>query len=44
MSRPKILISAIACDPYGGSEALHGWLVCLSLAASADATKLKPEA
>ena len=28
----KILISAIACDPYGGSEALHGWLACRSLA------------
>lgn len=28
----KILISAIACDPYGSSEALHGWLACRSLA------------
>jgi glycosyltransferase involved in cell wall biosynthesis len=28
----KILISAIACDPYGGSESLHGWLACRSLA------------
>src|SRR4051812_25533322 len=28
----KILISAIACDPFGGSEALHGWLACRSLA------------
>src|SRR5471030_215752 len=28
----KILISAIACDPYGASEALHGWLACRSLA------------
>ncbi|MEI9898297.1 MAG: glycosyltransferase [Chthoniobacter sp.] len=36
MSRPKILISAIACDPYGASESLHGWLACRSLAAIAD--------
>ncbi|MEP6668559.1 MAG: glycosyltransferase [Chthoniobacter sp.] len=36
MSRPKILISVIACDPYGGSEALHGWLVCRSLATIGD--------
>ncbi len=28
----KILISAIACNPFGASEALHGWLVCRSLA------------
>jgi glycosyltransferase involved in cell wall biosynthesis len=28
----KILISAIACDPHGHSEGLHGWLVCHSLA------------
>lgn len=28
----KILISSIACDPYGGSESLHGWLACRSLA------------
>jgi glycosyltransferase involved in cell wall biosynthesis len=32
MTRPKILISAIACDPYGGSESLHGWQACRSLA------------
>jgi len=36
MSHPKILISAIACDPFGASESLHGWLVCRSLAAIAD--------
>jgi len=36
MSRPKILISAIACDPYGASEALHGWLACRSLAELGD--------
>lgn len=36
MKRPKVLISAIACDPYGGSEALHGWLACHSLAALGD--------
>ncbi len=29
----KILISAIACDPFGSSEGLHGWLACRSLAA-----------
>jgi glycosyltransferase involved in cell wall biosynthesis len=28
----KILISAIACNPHGYSESLHGWLVCKSLA------------
>lgn len=28
----KILIYAIACNPYGYSESLHGWLVCRSLA------------
>lgn len=28
----KILINAIACNPYGYSESLHGWLVCRSLA------------
>src|SRR4029453_15113624 len=28
----KILLSASACDPYGYSESLHGWLVCRSLA------------
>jgi glycosyltransferase involved in cell wall biosynthesis len=28
----KILISAVACNPYGSSESLHGWLVCRSLA------------
>ncbi len=26
----KILVSAIACNPYGGSEALHGWIACRS--------------
>lgn len=36
MKRPKVLISAIACNPHGASEALHGWLVCRSLAAIAD--------
>src|SRR3978361_1285 len=36
MKRPKILIYAIACDPYGSSEALHGWLACRSLAALGD--------
>ena len=28
----KILISAIACNPYAGSEALHGWIACRALA------------
>ena len=28
----KILISAIACNPYTGSEALHGWIACRALA------------
>jgi glycosyltransferase involved in cell wall biosynthesis len=28
----KILISAIACQPYGGSEGLLGWLSCQALA------------
>ena len=28
----KILISAIACDPYKGSESLHGWIACRALA------------
>lgn len=28
----KILVSAIACNPYGSSESLHGWLACRSLA------------
>lgn len=28
----KILVSAIACNPYGGSEALHGWIACRALA------------
>ena len=28
----KLLISATACNPYGGSESLHGWLACRSLA------------
>ena len=32
----KILISAIACNPFGGSEALHGWLACRSLAGLAE--------
>lgn len=32
----KILIYAIACDPNGYSESLHGWLVCRSLAEIAD--------
>jgi len=36
MKRLKILISAIACNPYGISEALHGWLACRSLAEMAD--------
>jgi glycosyltransferase involved in cell wall biosynthesis len=36
MKRPKILISAVACDPYSGSEALHGWHVCRSLAELGD--------
>jgi glycosyltransferase involved in cell wall biosynthesis len=36
MKRPKVLISAIACDPYKGSESLHGWLACRSLAELAD--------
>lgn len=36
MKRPKILISAIACNPYGVSESLHGWHVCRSLAEIAD--------
>jgi glycosyltransferase involved in cell wall biosynthesis len=35
-NRPKILVSAIACDPYGASESLHGWLACRSLAALGD--------
>jgi len=30
--RKRILVSAIACNPYWGSEALHGWLACRSLA------------
>jgi len=36
MHRPKVLISAIACNPYGISEGLHGWLACRSLADLAD--------
>ena len=28
----RTIISVIACDPFGASEALHGWLVCRSLA------------
>ena len=32
----KVLISAIACDPVRGSEALHGWMACRSLANIAD--------
>ena len=32
----KILISAIACNPYGGSEGLHGWLACRALAKLGD--------
>jgi glycosyltransferase involved in cell wall biosynthesis len=36
MNRPKILVSAIACDPYKGSEPLHGWLACRSLAELGD--------
>jgi glycosyltransferase involved in cell wall biosynthesis len=32
----KILISAIACNPFSGSEALHGWMVCRSLARLGD--------
>jgi glycosyltransferase involved in cell wall biosynthesis len=32
----KILISAIACDPYGGSEGLHGWIACRALAQLGD--------
>lgn len=28
----KILVSAIACNPYSGSEALHGWIACRALA------------
>lgn len=32
----KILISAIACNPFGASESLHGWLACRSLADMAE--------
>lgn len=32
----KILVSAIACNPFSGSEALHGWMVCRSLATLGD--------
>ena len=28
----KLLISAIACDPFGGSEAIYGWYVINALA------------
>jgi len=32
----KILISAIACDPYGGSEGIYGWYVVSALAKEHD--------
>lgn len=32
----KILISAIACNPRGSSEGLHGWLACRALAQLGD--------
>jgi glycosyltransferase involved in cell wall biosynthesis len=32
----KILISAIACDPYGGSEGIYGWYVVSALAKKHD--------
>ena len=32
----KVLISAIACDPHGISEGLHGWMACRSLSTLAD--------
>ena len=32
----KILISAIACDPYGGSEGIYGWYVVAALAKEHD--------
>jgi len=32
----NILISAIACDPYGGSEGIYGWYVVLALAKEHD--------
>jgi glycosyltransferase involved in cell wall biosynthesis len=32
----KILISAIACDPYGGSEGIYGWYVVSALAQDHD--------
>jgi len=32
----KILISAIACDPYGGSEGIYGWYAVTALAKEHD--------
>jgi glycosyltransferase involved in cell wall biosynthesis len=32
----KILISAIACDPYGGSEGIYGWYAVSALAKQHD--------
>ncbi len=32
----KILVSAVACNPFSGSEGLHGWMVCRSLATLGD--------
>jgi glycosyltransferase involved in cell wall biosynthesis len=32
----KILISAIACDPFGGSEGIYGWYVVSALAKDHD--------
>ena len=32
----KILVSAIACNPFAASEGLHGWMICRSLAQEAE--------
>jgi hypothetical protein len=32
----KILVSAVACNPFSGSEGLLGWMACRSLATLGD--------
>lgn len=39
----KLLLSAVACDPYAGSETIHGWRACRAVAKDHDVWILTEE-